>query len=232
MRGEILAAGVFAGGLITGFLLYLSEKRIAERAEEPEASGAVGEEGSSGPRFFEKRAVLIAFSVLCGSAVGAFREFYYHDTLLNTVNVLLLCSVLWSCAWADLRARLIPNSVLICGLLLRCAVLAAEAILLPQEILLDLMRSAIAAVVLFVAAILCRLAVPGAIGFGDVKLLMLMGFFMETDRVWGCVFFAVLASFVYSVALLITKRATMKTEIPYAPFLFLGTVAAAFLVGV
>lgn len=232
MRNMILTVAVLVSGLIGGFLLYLAEKRVAETAEELDASHGPEEERAPSPWSDRKRAALIGCIILCGGAIAAFRECFYQDAVLNTVNVLLLCSVLCSCAWADLRAKLIPNSVLVYGLLLRCAVLGAELILVPQEVLLDLARSVIAAAALFVAAILCRLAAPGAIGFGDVKLLMLMGFFLGTDRVWGCVFFAMLASFVYSLGLLMTKRANMKTEIPYAPFLFLGTVASAFLVSI
>lgn len=232
MRNMILTAAVLVSGLFGGFLLYLAEKHVTEASGDLEANGAGKEERISGLWSEKKRALLIGCIILCGGAIAAFRESFYHDTVLNTVNILLLCSVLWASAWADLRAKLIPNSVLIYGLLLRCVMLTAELILLPQEVMLDLVRSVIAAVVLFAAAILCRLAVPGAVGFGDVKLLMLMGFFLETDRVWACVFLAMLMSFVYSLVLLMTKRANMKTEIPYAPFLFLGTVTAAFLVSV
>lgn len=232
MHNMILTAAVFANGLIGGLLLYLAEKRVAEVAGKLEFSGETEEKGMTVPLSAGKRTALIGCIILCDGALAAFRESFYHDAVLNTVNILLLCGVLWPCAWADLRAKLIPNSVLVCGLLLRCVILGAELILLPQEVFLDFARSVIAAIVLFIAAILCRLAAPGAIGFGDVKLLMLMGFFLETDRVWGCVFFAMLMSFVYSAVLLMTKRANMKTEIPYAPFLFLGTVAAALLVGV
>ena len=230
MRAIMLMSAVLLSGLVGCFLLRMAEKSVAVTAEELEAFGGTEEERVSASRMKRKRVTLICCIILCTAAIAAFRELFYHDTIWNTVNTLLLCSVLWPCAWIDLRSKLIPNSVLIYGMLLRCVILGAELLLLPDEVLYDLIRSVIAAVVLFIAAILCRLAVPGAVGFGDVKLLMLMGFFLGTDQIWGCVFFAMLVSFVYSVALLVTKRADLKTEIPYAPFLFLGTVTAAFLV--
>lgn len=225
MHNMVLAAAVLLSGWMGGVLLYLAERRVSEAELE-------GAEGKGVPWTGRKRAVLIGCIILCGSAMASFRALFYQDTSLNIVNLLLLCSVLWPCAWADLRVKLIPNSVLIVGSLLRCAVLGAELILLPQEVLLDLIRSIVAAAALFVAAILCRLAAPGAVGFGDVKLLILMGFFLGTGQVWSCIFCAMLASFVWSVILLLTKRANMKTEIPYAPFLLLGTMTATFLVSV
>lgn len=235
MHNMILIAGVLLSGLIGVFLLYIAEQYMAQRVpqpeEEPEAlSDEREEEETSTLSPNRKRAILIGCLVLCNGAIAAFRDLFYHDITLNTVNLVLLCSVLWTCTLTDLRAKLIPNSVLIYGLLLRCVMLGAEMIVLPQELPLDLLRSVIAAVALFIATILCRLAMPKAVGFGDVKLLTLMGFFLGSDQIWGCVFFAMFTSFIYSAALLITKRANLKTEIPYAPFLFLGTVTAAFLV--
>lgn len=232
MHTMILTVAALFSALVGCFLLRLAEKRVTVTAEGLETFSDTEEERLSGSRPNKKRIALIGCITLCLGAIAVFRELFYHDTAWNTINILLLCSVLWPCAWIDLRFKLIPNPVLIYGVLMRCVILGAELLLLPEEVLSDLLRSFIAAAVLFIAAILCRLAVPGAVGFGDVKLLMLMGFFLGTDQVWGCVFFAMIVSFVYSLALLATKRANLKTEIPYAPFLFLGTVAAAFFVSV
>lgn len=238
----IIAASVFLSGVIGAFLLYLADKRSAENIEHGTSSKSEIQEATIDSGIAEMKPVnhwpdgtrlaLIGGILIFGGAMAIFLHLFYHDTVINIINILLLCSVLWPCAWSDFRVKLIPNSVLLYGLLLRIAMLGAEVFLAPQEVFLDLARSGVAAAALFIVSFLCKLMAPGAIGFGDVKLLMLMGFFLGTDRVWGCVFFSMLISFVFSAVLLLTRRANMKTEIPYAPFLLLGTVTATFLVNV
>lgn len=226
MRNVVLALAVLASGAVGAALMYLTERRIFCEEAAPDY------EGSPRESLIWGRDSWIVCNALCCGAAAVFLAWFYEASTLDIVNLLLLFSVLWPCAWSDLQVKLIPNPLLLYGVLLRCGVLGAELFFVPQEILVDLVRSVVAAVALCGAALLCRLIVPGAVGFGDVKLLMVLGLFLGTDRAWSCVFFAMLAAFVYSLLLLLMKRANMKTEIPYAPFLLLGTILGTFLVSV
>ena len=70
---------------------------------------------------------------------------------------------------------------------------------------------------------------PGQIGLGDVKLAGVLGLYLGWLglRPWIT---GVLAGFIlaalYSVGLLAARRATMKTAIPYGPFMIAGTLTA------
>lgn len=231
----VLAAAVILSGLVGVFLLSLAEKRMEEvkaSAREEEKSPAVPESGGGTPRAGWKRCALIGGMFLCGGATAVFLDRFYGTDTLTVVNILLLYSVLWPCAWADAQVKVIPNRVLLVGLILRGGVLGLELAFFPQDVLIDLVRGATAAAALCLVCVLCRLVVPKSIGFGDIKLLMLMGFCLGTDRIGGSIFCTMAVSFVYSLFLILTRRANMKTELSYAPLLLIGTVLATFLIDV
>lgn len=189
--------------------------------EEEEKSGRAARKGFSPP--------LIVLLFLSNIGIALFRHYYYHSPALETISLLLLLGILWASALTDYRWFRIPNRYLLIGLVARCAVFAAVAITAPLQIKYVLLRSVIAAAALLLVSLLCRLAVPKSLGFGDVKLLALMGLFLELNGIWGAAFFTMLVSFVVSLALLIAKKVNRKSEIPFAPFLLIGTILSSFL---
>ncbi len=162
-------------------------------------------------------------------ALALFMRLFYNAALLTIANTVMLCAVLWPCAWSDRKVFVIPNRVLLIGLLSRGVLLAAQCLVQPEDAGYYLIRSALAAAVLIVICALCRQLSSNGLGLGDLKLMGLMGFFLGTDLIWEAMLFSMLSAFVYSLALLITRKATRKTEIPFAPLLLTGTVLAAFL---
>lgn len=141
------------------------------------------------------------------------------------------CSVLWACAWTDWEALLIPNRILLAGLLFFLALSAAEAVRQPENIRYAAVSAGIAAAGLLAAGSLCRIVIPGSVGFGDLKLFIVMGLYLGMDDTWSAMFYTLLASFAASVFLLLTKRASRTSMMPFAPFLLFGTFLAICLHG-
>ena len=85
---------------------------------------------------------------------------------------------------------------------------------------------------LLVPGILFALSIPfgaGAIGQGDLKLLISVGLLAGPYRLFvGVVYGAVLAGVVI-VVLLLAKRITLKTFIPFGPFLIIGALWAIYV---
>ena len=69
----------------------------------------------------------------------------------------------------------------------------------------------------------------GAFGEGDVKFLMGAGLLLGWLRLLIAIFSGVLLSAVVIVALLAARRITLRSYIPFGPFLILGVVWAALL---
>ena len=70
----------------------------------------------------------------------------------------------------------------------------------------------------------------GAIGQGDLKLLVSVGLMVGPLRlVYGAVYGALLAGIVL-VLLLVLRRITLKTFVPYGPFLIIGAIWAVLVI--
>lgn len=80
---------------------------------------------------------------------------------------------------------------------------------------------------ILVPAVLFVISIPfgkGAIGQGDLKLLVSVGIIAGPLRlVYGVIYGALLAGVVL-VALLLLRRITLRTFVPYGPFLIIGAI--------
>ena len=89
----------------------------------------------------------------------------------------------------------------------------------------------IAAGALLLASVLCALCLRNSIGFGDMKLFLVMGLMLSLDGIWGAVFLSLVASFFISGYLIITKKKTRKDAIPFGPAIAIGTYLSVCLSG-
>jgi leader peptidase (prepilin peptidase) / N-methyltransferase len=91
----------------------------------------------------------------------------------------------------------------------------------------EMLRAAEGAAAVFAALFLLAFISPRSFGLGDVKLGGLLGGYLGWFG-WAEVYYGIFAGFlvgaVLSVALLMTRRATMKTAIPFGPMLILGAL--------
>ena len=89
------------------------------------------------------------------------------------------------------------------------------------------------AVAIAVPLLLWLVSIPfgaGAIGQGDLKLLVSVGLMVGPLRlVYGAIYGALLAGVVL-VVLLVLRRITLKTFVPYGPFLILGAIWAVLVI--
>jgi len=65
-------------------------------------------------------------------------------------------------------------------------------------------------------------------GFGDVKLAILMGFLLGFSNMLVALFFAFFFGAIIGIISIIFKRKNLKSEIPFGPFLIFGTFLAIF----
>ena len=97
-----------------------------------------------------------------------------------------------------------------------------------------LVRAAAAAVAAFVVAAALAAVSPEGLGFGDVKLLGLLGLVLGWAG-WGVllagVFLGLLIGAVVSLVLLMTRRAGWRTALPFGPPVLAGAVLGLALSG-
>jgi leader peptidase (prepilin peptidase)/N-methyltransferase len=116
-------------------------------------------------------------------------------------------------------------------------VVCAAALLVDAAVLGSwgaLVRAVGAAAVVFAVAALAAVVAPQGLGFGDVKLLGLLGLLLGWAG-WGVllagIFLGLLTGALVSLALLVTRRAGWRTAIPFGPPLLAGAVLALALAG-
>lgn len=166
----------------------------------------------------------IAVSVLFGL-------YYTENSFLFSLKRMGLLGILWPVGYIDFKTYRIPNRFILLGLSYRGIILILELIFARNTIPAILISEGIAALGLFVATILCSVCIKNSIGYGDIKLFCVMGFMLGLEGIWNAIFMSLIAAFIVSVILLISKKKSRKDAVPFAPSIVLGTYISIILTG-
>lgn len=167
-------------------------------------------------------------AVTAGVACGAFAwRFHTRAELPAYLYLALVGSLL---AVVDVAVKRLPNPFTLPSYLVGLVLLGAAALLdgHPARI----RYAAVGLAVLWALYAVQHLIAPGAIGWGDVKLAGVLGLYLGWlgSAAW---WLGVLAGFVlgglYAIGLLVSRRGSRKTEIPFGPFMLAGTVVGILL---
>ena len=128
----------------------------------------------------------------------------------------------------DLDQRIMPNVITLPLIVLGVVALAwgGDSLVLRSSLLSTVVGAVAVPAVLYVASMPFG---DGAFGEADVKFLVAAGLLTGFIRIVLSVFAAAMIAGVAIVALLATRRATLKSYIPFGPFLIMGVVWAVLL---
>jgi leader peptidase (prepilin peptidase)/N-methyltransferase len=145
----------------------------------------------------------------------------------DLVAYLPLFWVLVVLSFIDLEHKLLPNRVVLPSLAAGVALLGLAAAAGPGAG--AWVRALLAGLASFGFFLVLAIISPRGMGMGDVKLApvlgMAMGYF-SWPRVFVGFFLAFVFGAVGGVILIALRRAGMKSEVPFGPFMALGTTAA------
>ncbi|MEU9830667.1 prepilin peptidase [Streptosporangium sp. NPDC048047] len=195
---------------VTGLVLAA----LAWRAVTP---GPAGRTGTSGPPW---TAGLWTGGAWSGGAPAA----------AQAAEFLALCWLAGVCvvlAFVDAAVRRLPDRLTLAAGLGTGALLTVAAA--AGDRWDDLLRAGLGGLALTAFYLLLFLVNPAGMGLGDVKLAAGLGValgWLGWGVLVGGTFLGFLAGGVYGVALLVTRRAGRRSEIPFGPFMVLGTFAA------
>ncbi len=176
---------------------------------------------ASGPRLACSALTATALGVLAGAAAG-------WSALLPAFVVLAMTTA--PLVVIDYEHHRLPDR------LVRTAA-AGGAVLLTLAALVrhdwhSLLRSGESAAAVFAVLLLLAFASPRSFGFGDVKLGAVLGLYLGWFG-WAFVYYGIFAGFLLgalvSLALLATRRASLKTAIAFGPMLVLGALVVLAL---
>jgi leader peptidase (prepilin peptidase) / N-methyltransferase len=140
------------------------------------------------------------------------------------VAFIYLAAVSVVLALIDLDVRRLPNTIVLPSYGVGAVLLSLQAILSSDYN--ALIRAGIGMVALFAFYLLLALVYPRGMGFGDVKLAGLLGLYLGWLG-WGDLVVGAFAAFLlgglFSVGLMIFRKAGRKTAIPFGPWMLVGT---------
>lgn len=174
---------------------------------------------------------LIMVVVTIGISI-AFCFIYKDNSLIANAKRIALLSMLWPIAYIDQKSFRIPNSFIMLGISYRIVFIPFELFFESDLIVQELISESIAVIALVVASILCSVCMKNSIGFGDIKLFIVLGFMLSLEGIWGAILLSLVISFFISIYLLITKKKTRKDSIAFGPAIVIGTFLSVFLTGV
>jgi len=136
--------------------------------------------------------------------------------LLSVYSLLIMIFVY------DLKHYIIPDR-----LLFPAIILSLLYLILNQQLLIlsYLLSSLIASGFFFCIFFFSR---GQWMGFGDVKLAILMGILLGWPNTFAALFLAFFLGAVIGIALMILQKKGLKSEIPFGPFLITGTFISIF----
>jgi len=213
------------------------KRRLNFNGQEFISTAKKGEEANAEPSYCHAPRPAIAWSGLlaylsghqrcsaCGKAIGLrslavelltpiFFVFLYQQYVLSTylLFALLYTAILILLTVTDLEHRLIQNVVILPAILLALVGSFYSPYFNWRQAILG---GAIGFVVFYALAILAR----GGLGSGDVTLAAFLGLITAFPNIILVIVYGMLLGGIISAILLVTRRATMKTFIPYGPFL-------------
>lgn len=140
---------------------------------------------------------------------------------MDVLIVLSFFCVLAAVAWIDHRTMEIPD-ILPAAVLL----LSAASCLAGREP--DLFSRVLGFFSVSLPMLLMTLAVPGAFGGGDIKLMAACGAFLGWRSALEACLFAILGGGMWGIWLLVSGKAGRKDHFAFGPFLCAGAVIAFF----
>jgi leader peptidase (prepilin peptidase)/N-methyltransferase len=151
------------------------------------------------------------------------------SAIVLLVAFLYLAAIAVSLFLIDLDTHRLPNQLTLPSYIVGAVLLTVVA--LTGGDWAELLRAGIGMAALFVAYFLMAFAYPGGMGFGDVKLAGVLGIFLGWLG-WGSLIVGAFSAFLlgglFSVGLLITRRANRKSGIPFGPWMLVGAFVGIF----
>ncbi len=140
----------------------------------------------------------------------------------ESLFVMLLFSILIIISFIDFDLQIIPDSLIVALIALGIMHSIYYIIFMNDNLLNPVIGFFAASGILFALGLI----IPDSIGGGDIKLMAAAGVFAGTKLILLALFIGALYASVLAIFLLVSKKGSMKTAIPFGPFLSLGIITS------
>ncbi len=145
---------------------------------------------------------------------------------LDLFTFLIFVSLLIPISFIDLKTTFIPDTLSISGIVIGLVLSFFRGI-----IVISLIGAAVGAILILTIIIVGKAVYKQEVmGYGDIKLAALLGAFLGWGNLLLTIMFSSLLGSIYGLIQIKRGKLSMKSQIPYGPFLAIGGVIA-FLYG-
>lgn len=179
---------------------------------------------------WENKRFKVGTLFILAAGVGLTVEWFaFSYSVWKILRYLILFAALFLIAWIDHDSKRIPNKILKALMVIRGILFIPEWLTYPglgTAMLLSIGMGALLGGGMFLMA---HFISKGGVGMGDVKLFAVIGCYVGSGSIMSVAFLSALSGAVYSISMLLLKKIKLKEEIPFAPFIFVGTMLTMVL---
>lgn len=179
----------------------------------------------------KNRLAYLFISFISAGLLIYFSVYIYGYYFLKSMTLLCLILIIVPIAAIDHRMYKIPNVLLLVAIGVRIVIFVLEALQSYSDMIISLKDCAAGSLVIGCFFMLLFLVFINGLGMGDVKLFVVIAFYLGLWPSLSAVFFSLMASFVLSVFLLITKKKKRSDMIAFAPSVLAGVLVSLIVSG-
>ena len=146
-----------------------------------------------------------------------FRQMYIIIKLVLLILILVIIAII------DIREYRIPNKLLLMAIGIRLLVFIAELIQKNIDAKEISNKVIIITLILFIGVIV-NIFTHNGIGFGDIKLLMVVSLFVEYKVIVDIIIGSILIMGLITIVLLLFRKKGRKDIVPFAPTILLSVI--------
>lgn len=208
---------------------YSKQEIAGQMNEEEIVVGEKNVDNDEDKGFYKKhhaKIIMCVFFII--SFVINYLVYSYTITLKEESNPFLFAKmaimngIIACAALTDYKRHKIPNHLIAFGLIARLIIYILEFIfekgVFFQTLKNDGLGFLLGFVMLFIIAVISK----GGIGYGDVKLFGVLGLMAGSGGVFTTIFISLLINSVFALIMIATKKKTLKSALPMAPFIYVG----------
>lgn len=171
---------------------------------------------------------LLVIYLLIGVAIGILYKVYEYD-ILKSLKSLTIISVVLIVAGIDYREKIIPNEAIIFILSIASILILINIFKNKVETLAIFIDSTVAMILGAGLFAISKAVSKNGVGMGDIKIIGALGFYLRTYALIGVLMVSLVSIAVYGMFKILTKKATTKDEIAFAPFIAFGVTTCMIL---
>jgi len=160
------------------------------------------------------------------AALGFWLAYDAYGLTLHAGAAAVFLSLMIALAAIDLEHMILPDELTLGG----AALFFIYSFFNPEVGQLDAVLSGLGAALFFAALFFFYLKVRKieGLGFGDVKMSLLMGLFLGLQRLAVAILLASLSGLLVGIFFIVFRKKNLKLALPFGPFLALGSSASLF----